>query len=249
MCSKRIFKSARPLILIMGAHEALTLLEALRRHGALTPGNARRYVLEALYGGAEVKEGTPAYEALENRVYRSLTRTEHRPAAETAEGNGDQLRPEAADYLGRILGEVAGSRRRCLSRFSTLFDGFSEEAHAEVAKLLGTYGRRYLGIGRRDSLMPSATKVRAIRYDYDEAPDAPDATASVDPWGQGLEPSGLEPLQPIRIDKEYLAPPCSDPPLAGPPEPDWTKWEPAGLPPTATPANTLAGKTRASART
>jgi hypothetical protein len=160
---KRLFEE-----LIMGATEALSFLDVLKKHGLLTRRTVAQYVLRSLYAGPDMREGTAAYEAMEKSVYREVFRSHHL----SFDGSDKHHQPlqavssEAADYLSQILTVTSGDRRNYPLRFSSRYDGFSQNVYDEVAGLLGTYGHRYLGVsGSADSLFPGERRVRAFITD------------------------------------------------------------------------------------
>jgi hypothetical protein len=59
-------------ILLMGASEALVFLDILRDHGLLSRWTVAQYVLPSLYAGPEIREGTAAYQAMEESVGREV---------------------------------------------------------------------------------------------------------------------------------------------------------------------------------
>lgn len=151
--------------LLMGASEALSFLDVLRRHGLLSRRTVAQYVLEPLYAGPEIKEGTPAYQAIEESLYREVF-DEMLGNRLPNKGIPDEpLSCETGDYLRRVIATIC-DRKHGLSRFDGDYNGYSEEAYEEVRKLLGNTGRRYLGIsGKSKRLNPSESMITAIIYD------------------------------------------------------------------------------------
>jgi len=175
--------------LLMGASEALVFLDVLRKHGLLSRRTVAQYVLESLYAGPEVRQGTPAYQAIEESVYREVF-DEMSGNSQPNNGHSDEpLNCETGDYLRRVIATIY-DRKHGLSRFDGDFKEFSEQAYEEVRKLLGNAGRRYLGIsGKSRRLNPSECLITAIIYDEsgDTDPGTPNATKKDivnDPFGR-----------------------------------------------------------------
>ncbi len=177
-------------ILLMGAAEALIFLDVLRDHGLLSRRTVAQYVLPSLYAGPEVREGTPAYQAMEESVFREVF---DEMLGNKRPDNGltdEPLSWETGDYLRRVIATVC-DRNHGLSRFDGEFNGYSEKAYEEVRKLLGDTGRSYLGIsGRWKRLNPSDDMIMAIIYDEsaDTDPGTSDAT------NEDIADGPLEPL-------------------------------------------------------
>jgi hypothetical protein len=188
MVKSDLYKGARQLLL-MGASEALTFLDALERHGLPSRRTVAQYVLPTLYGSRETKEGTPGYEAIEKAVYGEafdeiLGKRRHAvdDPAEVPASN------EGAMYLRGILEVATGDRRVRMPFRGCRYDGFSIAAYEEVRRLLGRTGMDYLGIrGRHESLTPSRSMVSAMVME-DESEGIPYSTyrrrplCGLDPW-------------------------------------------------------------------
>jgi hypothetical protein len=156
--------------LLMGAREAVAVLDVLRDHELLNERTGRRYVVEALYRGTEVREGTAAYDELMQSVYGEVFRSQARTGGHGATAPQEEaLRSETADYLRQVISAATGARAG-VSGVNGPFDGFSREAYDEVSEMLGRHGRRYLGAsGRFESLMPGRSRVSAMLQDEAEA--------------------------------------------------------------------------------
>jgi len=163
--------------LLMGASEALRFLDVLRKHGLLSRRTVAQYVLEPLYAGPEVKEGTPAYQAIEESVYREVF-DEMLGNRLPNKGIPDEpLSCETGDYLRRVIATIC-DRKHGLSRFDGDYNEYSEQAYEEVRRLLGNAGRRYLGISNKSKrLNPSESMITAIIFDesVDTDPGIPDS--------------------------------------------------------------------------
>jgi len=154
MRDNRIYKLAQQ-ILLMGAKESLEFFNLLHNHRLLTRETVKKYVMEALYKGREVRKGTLAYESLRDSVEAEITNPQRLER---------EIEPEAAEYLWRILSTAASDT--LLFPPGEQYDGFTHRAYREVRDLLGKYGRRYLGIsGPFESLKPHSRRVRAMRWD------------------------------------------------------------------------------------
>lgn len=129
-------------LLNMGLTEAVEVVDTLRQYGALNRRTMHTYIMEALYGGPDVVEGSPAYESLLRNVYRELR--DHRGSG--GDHPGDKpIGPETAGYLRDVLADAAGERLP----FSRLYwDEVPEEVVQEVRSLLGRAGMQHLGIPR-----------------------------------------------------------------------------------------------------
>ena len=151
--------------LLMGASEALRFLDVLRKHGLLSRGTVAQYVLEPLYAGPAIKEGTPAYQAIEESLYREVF-DEMLGNRLLNKGIPDEpLSCETGDYLRRVIATIC-DRKHGLSRFDGDYNGYSEEAYEEVQRMLGNTGRRYLGISSKSKrLNPSERMITAIIFD------------------------------------------------------------------------------------
>jgi len=145
----------------MGGHEAVGVLDLLARYGAANRRTVEEYVMEALYAGAEMREGTPAYEGLLESAYRE---------ASGGPASADEpVSTETVVYLRRVLASAVDGRDGLMLLQGT-HDGFSEAAYQEVYHLLGSRGRRFLGIrGQYESLVPDRRMVRAMLQDEFEA--------------------------------------------------------------------------------
>jgi len=156
--------------LLMGAWEAVAVLDVLRDHGLLNERTARRYVMEALYRGTEVRKGTAGYDELMQSVYGEVFRSQARIGGGGATAPQEEaLRSETADYLRQVVSAATGASAS-VSGVNGPFDGFSREAYDEVSEMLGRHGRRYLGAsGRFESLMPGRSRVSAMLQDEAEA--------------------------------------------------------------------------------
>lgn len=164
MIQRNIYKYAGQRLL-MGASEALVFLDVLRKHGLLSRRTVAQYVLEPLYAGPEVREGTTAYQAIEESVYREVF---DEMLGNRQPNNGFSDEPiswETGDYLRRVIATVC-DRRYSLSRFDGDYNEYSGQAYEEVRRLLGNAGRRYLGIsGKSKRLNPSERMITAIIFD------------------------------------------------------------------------------------
>jgi hypothetical protein len=152
-------------ILIMGASEALAFLDVLRKHGLLSRRTVAHYVLGSLYAGPEVREGTPAYQAIEESVCHEAFDEMLGKRRPNSGIDDEPLSWETGDYLRRVIATIC-DRKHGLSHFDGEFNGYSEGAYEEVRDLLGDRGRRYLGIsGRSKRLNPSEHMRRVIIFD------------------------------------------------------------------------------------
>ena len=185
----------------------------------LTRRTVRQYVVQALYAGPDVAEGTPAYDAFERRLYRDIDRAERLlPEQRAAAGHADRtLDPESTDYLRRVLATAAGDSKRGLSRIPAPFDGFSSRAYHEVYGLLGSGGRSYLGLrGARESLVPSRWMVYARLVDEDDAEAQrrqSERRAAPMPFGVDQAMLGPGPTPDPMLEVPDLQPPDSMPPM------------------------------------
>ena len=169
----------------------MQILEFLQSTDSLNRRRARDYVLEALYLGAELVEGTAEYESFLGSVYADVYGE--------VEDSDRPLTAEAADYLKEILQAAAGGSIGPLSGLAD-FDGFSGGAYEEVSSLLGREGRSYLGVsGPIHSLVPSRSLADAFVNDEETArlnayaARAPDTSTPVwdDPYPYPWEPLEL----------------------------------------------------------
>lgn len=181
------------ILLIMGAPEALTFLDALQKHGLLSRRTVAQYVMPALYGSRETKVGTAGYMVLEQPMFREVIDEMQgmrlRADADPAE---EPVSNETAMYLRGILEVATGDRRHGMICLGMRYDGFTEAAYEEVRVLLGRTGMRYLGIADRyESLEPSQSMVSAIVQD-DESEGIPYSTAGRGPLC-GLHPFENDP--------------------------------------------------------
>ena len=94
-----------------------------------------------------------------------------------------------------MLATAAGDSRYGLSRPGEPLDGFSEEAYRQVYALLGTPGRRYLGVrlGLTGSLSPGSRMVRALLRDEEDA----ERRVSPQPYDDFWQ--NEEPLDPLSV--------------------------------------------------
>ena len=144
----------------MGGRTALTFLEALRKHDALSTSSLREYVLRGLCDGREASEGTPRYAELERGLYQHIGARRGDQA--------DSLSTEAAAYLHDIISTALEDSRGGLPELFTPYDGYSRRAYEEVYRALGAVGRRYLGVsGLLTTLVPSHLgKLRVREAEY-----------------------------------------------------------------------------------
>ena len=164
MIQRNIYKYAGQRLL-MGASEALVFLDVLRKHGLLSRRTVAQYVLESLYAGPEVRQGTPAYQAIEESVYREVF-DEMLGNRRLNKGLSDKpLSCETGDYLRRVIATIC-DRKHGLSRFDGDYNEYSGQAYEEVRRLLGNTGRRYLGISSKSKrLNLSERMITAIIFD------------------------------------------------------------------------------------
>jgi len=178
--------STNAVILLMGVREAVQVLDILQRERCLSTRLVHDYVLEALYLGPDLLEGTPEYEGFIRSLYAEL--------AQPTGAAGDELGGETAYYLREILATAGGMPRGPLMGVED-FDGYSEEAYQEVQALLGRQGRSYLGLrGSAWSLKPSRTMISAFIHD-EEAARAEYARRAAGSGGP-----------PVRRDEQYGSP-------------------------------------------
>jgi hypothetical protein len=196
--------------LIMGAREAVVVLDMLRDHGLLSERTARRYVLEALYRGTEVREGTAVYDELMQPVYGEVFRSQGRIGGRGATAPQEEaLRSETADYLRQVISAATGARAG-VSGVNGPFDGFSREAYDEVSEMLGRHGRRYLGAsGRFESLMPGRSRVSAMLQDEAEA-ELRELREQLEDKGPFEQQELWKPLEPMADPAPYPSGPMAD---------------------------------------
>jgi hypothetical protein len=161
----------------MGASEALTFLDALERGGLLSRRTVAQYVLPALYGSRDVKEGTDGYRAIEGPLFSEVFDEKlGRRRRAVDDPREVAVSSEAAMYLRGILETATGDSRTRMPFRGYRYDGFSRAAYEEVTRLLGGTGMRYLGVtGRHESLVPGRSMVNAIVMD-DESEGIPYST-------------------------------------------------------------------------
>ncbi len=145
MVQDRAYKRAHQQ-LSMGAREAVAFLDALRHHGLLSRRTVAQYVMPALLGGADVCEGTPAYRALEEALYReAIDRGLGRRPGVADDPSEDPVSREAGDYLREVIRSVYdGKTRLCAEEFR--YNRHTRDTYTETRELLGVAGMRYLGI-------------------------------------------------------------------------------------------------------
>lgn len=190
------------LLLIMGAPAALTLLDALQRHGLLSRRTVAQYVMPALYGCRETRVGTTGYMEIEQPLFREVVDEMRgsRPRAD-ADPSEEAVSNEAAMYLRGILEIATGDRRHGMICLGMRYDGFSRDAYEQVRRLLGRTGMRYLGIADRyESLEPSKSMVSAIVQD-EESEGIPYSTARRGPLC-GPHPFDDDPWEKVRKEME-----------------------------------------------
>jgi hypothetical protein len=176
MVKSDLYKGACQLLL-MGASEALTFLDALEGGGLLSRRTVAQYVLPALYGSRDVKEGTDGYRAIEGPLFSEVVEEmmDRRPRA-LDDPREEAVGSEAAMYLRGILEIATGDSRTRMPFRGYRYDGFSRAAYEEVRRLLGRTGMDYLGVtGRHESLVPSSSMVNAMVID-DESEGIPYST-------------------------------------------------------------------------
>ena len=147
----------------MGAQEAADFMEVLQNHGALSRRTVALYVMPALTGGSDVREGTEAYGELDLSLGRELSVQTAAMRSRRGIAPDEPLSGEAAVYLRSLIDCVRRGNSRRLDP-GLPFNGFSREAYGEVRGAIGTEGMRYLGIdGRSDTLNPARRRMREIR--------------------------------------------------------------------------------------
>jgi len=155
----------------MGAPEALQFLDVLYKHRLLSRRTVAQYVVPTLLESKGTREGTPGYEAMEERVYTEVF-DEMLGNIPRAVGNPDEdgVSDEAYFYIRNII-ETAVDGTHRLSIHDPPYNGFSREAYREVWDFLGKTGRRYLGIksyGNRMSMSRSMVHAIIIEDGEDE---------------------------------------------------------------------------------
>lgn len=180
----------------------MTFLDALQRHGLVSRRTVAQYVMPALYGSRDTKEGTAGYTELEQPLFREVVSEMQgrRPRAD-ADPSEEAVSNEGAMYLRGLLEVATGDRRRRMICLGMRYDGFSRGAYEEVQRLLGRTGMRYLGItGRFESLEPSRSMVSAIAQD-DESEGIPYPTVGSGPLC-GPHPFDDDPWEKVRQEME-----------------------------------------------
>lgn len=179
MVQNRAYKGAHQQ-LSMGAREAVAFLDALRHHGLLSRRTVAQYVMPALLGGAEVREGTPAYRSLEEALYGEAIDQElgRRPGV-ADDPSEESVSREGGDCLREVIRSVYdGKTRLCAGEFR--YSGHTIDTYTETRGLLGVAGMRYLGIsGYSRSLKASRRAMDMIRMEelYAEGVEADSESA------------------------------------------------------------------------
>ncbi len=211
LVKSNLYKGACQLS-IMGATEALQFLDVLYKHRLLSRRTVAQYVVPTLLEGKGLREGTPGYEAMEERVYNEVfdEMLGNIPHAVDDPGEG-AVSNESYFYMRKIIATAVDGAHR-LSINDPPYNGFSSEAYEEVWSLLGRRGRRYLGIGSyTDRLSMKRSIVHAIIIEDGEG-DFPDMSLPLD----------FGPDAPLVSDP----PPFADEPQSEVPGSDWKPEEP-----------------------
>lgn len=160
-------------ISIMGAPEALQFLDVLYKHRLLSRRTVAQYVVDTLLAGKESREGTPGYAVFEESVYGEIFDEMLGNRMQAGDDpNEEAVSNEAYFYLRKIIETSVDGMHR-LSTLDPPYNGFSREAYNEVRDLLGSTGRRYLGIkAYRDRISMGKNMVHAIIIEDGE--DGPD---------------------------------------------------------------------------
>lgn len=190
----------------MSAQEAADFMRVLRHNGALSRRTVALYVMPALTGEPDVREGTDAYRKLD---YALGLEVSGRRRGTTPD---EPLSDEAAACLHSLVDCVRrGNARRPDAGLP--FNGFSREAYREVKDAIGIGGFRYLGIdARSDRLNPGDRRMREIREMELYAEDVPagdEPREQEEPFGLQM-PAMIEDSPPPELDT-FSIPPGPDP--------------------------------------
>ena len=162
MVKSDLYKRVRQL-LIMGAPEAVTFLDALYRHRILSRRTFAQYVIPTLLQGSITMEGTAGYREMEEAVYQEVFDAMLGRKLPAADDPDEEAVSNYSYFLLRDILQTASDGRHRLSLNDPEFNGFPEEAYREVRGLIDNTTTWYLGLVERyDRLEMKDSMIGAI---------------------------------------------------------------------------------------